>query len=97
MSSLEVLIGEFPGDKAWSDFVAVFKRSWENVKDKEVFVQEIGSEDIAVVLHAVLGSDAISWMQQPISALSGQSAHQILRTHPAGERAVKSLVMRMPI
>lgn len=96
MSSLEVLVEEFPGDKAWSDFLAAFKPSWENAQDKELFVQEIGNEDIAVVLHAMLGCDAISWMKQPIGALDGQSAHQVLRTHSAGEMVVKSLMMRMP-
>jgi len=97
MNEVEVLIDEFPGDEAWLSFVQVFRPVWENVSDKERLVREIGNEDIAIVLNATMGHDAIEWIKQPIGALDQQSVLQVLKNSSHGEMAVKSLIMRMPM
>jgi hypothetical protein len=97
MSSIETLIDEFPGDAAWAKFVSVFKASWDGFKGKEKFADEIGHEEIAVALHAKMGTAAINWMQQPIGALDKKSVRQVLADCSSGETAIKSLIMRMPV
>ena len=97
MSAIDILIDEFPGENTWLKFLSVFNTSWADFKDNEKFAKQIGNEEIAVVLHAKMGTAAIQWMQQPIGALDRQSARQVLTTHPLGEMAIKSLIMRMPV
>jgi hypothetical protein len=97
MDALDVLAEEFPGDEAWSSFVEVFRPAWENVSDKDHLVQSIGDEDIAIVLSAKIGYDAIAWVKQPIGALDDKSVIQVLKSGSSGELAVKNLIMRMPV
>ncbi|MEI9905515.1 MAG: hypothetical protein WDN06_17400 [Asticcacaulis sp.] len=67
------------------------------MSDKDYLVREIGNEDIAIVLNARMGYDAIAWVKQPIGALEQKSVLQVLKAGPSGETAVKSLIMRMPV
>jgi hypothetical protein len=97
MNALDVLVDEFPGEEAWSSFVEVFRLAWENVSDKDHFIREIGDADIAIVLNARMGHEAITWVKQPIGALEQKSVLQVLKAGPPGETAVKSLIMRMPV
>ena len=97
MNAIDVLIDECPGEEAWSSFVEVFRSAWENVSDKDNLVREIGDEDIAIVLNARMGYDAIAWVKQSIGALEQKSVLQVLKAGPSGKTAVKSLIMRMPV
>ena len=97
MNALDILVDEFPGEEAWLSFVEVFKPAWENLMDKDHFVHEIGDEDIAIVLSARMGDDAITWVRKPIEALDQKSVLQSLAAGSFGETAVKKLIMRMPI
>ncbi len=97
MSAIDILIDEFPGNNQWLQFVDVFREAWKQVSDQPRFAREIGNEEIAIVLNARMGHDAIAWMKQPIGALGNRSAQAVLRDHPSGEIAVKGLIMRMPM
>ncbi len=97
MSAIEVLVDEFPGNDEWLRFVQVFRPSWQHVCDQRWLSEEIGNEEIAIVLNAQMGNDALAWMKQPIGALGNRSAHDILHNHSSGELAIKALIMRMPM
>lgn len=97
MSAIDILIDEFPGNDQWLQFVDVFREAWEHVSDQRRFAKAIGNEEIAIVLNARMGKDAIAWVKQTIGALGNRSAQDVLRHHPAGEIAVKGLIMRMPM
>ena len=97
MSAIDILIDEFPGNDEWLQFVEVFRPSWEHVSDQQWLSKEIGNEEIAIVLNARMGNDAVAWMKQPIGALGNRSARDVLQNHSSGELAVKGLIMRMPM
>ncbi len=97
MNVINTLIQEFPGEAAWSSFLEVFRPTWDEVEDKDYLVNEIGNEEVAIVLNAKLGSSAVDWAKQPIEAPNQKSVAQIIKDGHSGEIAVKHLIMRMPI
>lgn len=88
--SIEVLVAEYPGDRAWSRFVAEFP--------EVAAVVNLPLDDALLrkVLTAEMGSKARDWLRQPVSALGGRTPASVLTDHPQGTLAIRSLVMRMP-
>jgi hypothetical protein len=96
MASLDTLSAEYPGDAAWRQFVGVFLPSWLARSDKNKFVSVIGDSDFAVVLSTTLGDQAVTWFQSPIKALDGMAPAEVLTKLPYGQRALRTMIMRMP-
>jgi hypothetical protein len=89
--TIEVLVAEYPGDRAWLRFAATFAPSHGSQGTLP------GVEPtLAKVLLAELGAQAASWVAQPLRALEGRSPAEVLAEHPQGLMAVRSVVMRMP-
>ena len=96
MSVLDVLRDEYPGDDAWRKFVDVFRSDWTRREDKEFYISKFGDEEIAIVLSASLGLDAINWSDRPIGALGKRAPINVLTSDPSGTRIIRTLLMRMP-
>lgn len=88
--SIDTLVAEYPGDRAWGRFVATFPEPLAGADEA------IGDQSLARVLVAELGDQAARWMAQPVRILEDRSPAQVLATHPQGLLAVRSAVMRIP-
>ncbi len=97
MAAIPVLIDEFPGTAAWQRFVDVFRPGWAEVADQSAWLNAVGDEEIAIVLSVAMGEKALAWMDRPVGALDRLSPRTVLETVPSGIKAVKSLLMRMPL
>jgi hypothetical protein len=91
MHVLDVLLAEYPGDKAWRRLVDVVVPA--NAAEHDLGIDD---HELAAVLNAELGAQAAPWLEQNIPALGGQSAAAILQDHPHGRSIVRAVVMRMP-
>lgn len=95
MSAIAVLRDEYPGDAAWQRFVSVFRAEWAERTNRPYFMATIGDEDVAIVLAASLGERAIAWFKTPIGALDKRTPAEVQKL-PAGNRILRTLLMRMP-
>ncbi|WP_156420671.1 MULTISPECIES: antitoxin Xre/MbcA/ParS toxin-binding domain-containing protein [unclassified Sphingopyxis] len=78
--SFEVLVAEYPGDGAWSQFAQAVGAA---------------DDKIPSVTYAVLGDRSLSWLEAPVPALDGKSPREVLNERPNGELIIRSLVMRI--
>lgn len=64
--SVDVLLAEYPGDRAWERLAATFQGAQ---------CESLGIEDatLARTLSAEMGGAAREWLQQPLPALDGHS------------------------
>lgn len=97
MAAIPTLIEEFPGEAAWQRFVEVFRPGWAAIDDKPAWRAAAGDEDIAIVLSVAMGEKALAWLERPVGALDKLAPRVVLATVPLGVKAVKSLLMRMPL
>ena len=88
--SLDVLIAEYPGDRAWERFVGVVA---DGSQDGALRLTDQG---IARVLAAYMGAKARIWLDQPVPTLDGRTPIDVLSNHPNGATAIRSVLMRMP-
>lgn len=96
MNAIDVLRDEYPGDLAWKRFVEVFRPAWESFKDRDDCAQEIGDEEIAIVLTASMGGHAMTWFRRPCGPLGSRSPSDVLLSENRGKNIVRTLLMRMP-
>ena len=96
MNKLQILEDEFPGEKAWSNFVNVFIDDWLHMQDKDIYLRAIPEEGIAAVLAVKMGARGLDWFSTPSNALDGNSPQRVFLSGPQGESAIKTLIMRMP-
>lgn len=81
MKSVDLLIVEYPGDDAWSRFATATGAA---------------DEEVDSVARALLGTAAHQWLQTPLGALDGHSPSDVIVAESQGQRAIRSLMMRMP-
>lgn len=96
MSAIDVLRNEYPGDEAWAKFVTVFRPAWDLWQDKKLHSSILGDEEIAIVLTASMGVQAVDWFSRPIGALGKKAPGDILKNEPMGLNIIRTLLMRMP-
>jgi hypothetical protein len=97
MNAISTLATEYPGDSAWKAFVSVFDGLWTANSDKEKYLGTIENEEIALVLAARLGEDALRWFSSPCNALQGRTPDDVFRNEPRGVQILRTLLMRMPM
>lgn len=88
--SIDTLVAEYPGERAWARFVASFPPPLEGTGDG------YGDPELTRVLVGELGDQAAQWMAKPVRVLEGRSPAEVLASHPQGLLAVRTAVMRMP-
>jgi hypothetical protein len=87
----------YPGDTAWSNFVSVFDVDWPTCRFQESLIENLcGQTDIAKVVFALTGDEAVRWIHTPAPALDGLSAADCVAS-PRLVRRLRSMLMRMPI
>ena len=96
MAAIRILRDEYPGDKAWGRFVAVFRPSWDSRTDKEFYLGHLKDEELAVVLAGEMGRRAVEWFSSPAQALEGRNPLDVLTTEQSGLQILRTLLMRMP-
>jgi hypothetical protein len=96
MSAIDILRAEYPGDEAWSRFVDVFRPAWDEARNTYSSFAELGNEEIAIVLSATLGSEAVPWCSRPCGALGRRTPSDVLKTEAHGLVILRTLLMRMP-
>lgn len=79
--TIAILVAGYAGDHAWTQFA---------------HAHHALDETIDSVATARLGDESSRWMGTPVPALEGLSPQQVLADMPEGERAVRSLIMRLP-
>lgn len=96
MSAIDILRTEYPGDEAWSYFVNIFRPAWTAAGHSFSSFVELGDEEVAIVLTATLGVNAVSWFLRPCGALGRKTPSEVLNMEPQGLLALRTLLMRMP-
>lgn len=96
MSAIDVLRNEYPGDEAWKQFVAVSRPTWDLWHDKKLHSSILGNEEIAIVLTASMGEQAVDWFARPIGALGKRAPSDVLKNELMGINIIRTLLMRMP-
>lgn len=79
--AVAALVAGYPGDDAWTRFA----RAWD-----------ARGETVDAVAHAILGDASERWMRTSVPALEGRTPLDVLEAEREGERAIRSLVMRLP-
>jgi len=97
MSSLSVLLREYPGDEAWRDFIEIFRSTSPNLEDVGFYPAQCPDDEIAVVVMALLDENAAEWFVKPIGTLDNRSAEDVLKNEPNGTQIIRHLLMRLPI
>jgi hypothetical protein len=97
MSAIAVLKNEYPGDKAWQEFVSFFRTDWEMRPDKEIYLSTIRDHELASVLSSSMGIAAVNWYLQPVQALDNRAPNEVMENEVLGLRVLRTLLMRMPI
>lgn len=91
-----VLEEVYPGDAAWQHFAAVFAGEWHKCAFKEELVFQLsGNEDIAMVIYASIGDNAMAWLSHPVPALDQLSPFECMQ-NPRLIQRLKCMLMRMP-
>jgi hypothetical protein len=96
MANIKYLLDEYPGNEAWSNFVACFLVEWQSFEKKEKLVSRL-DEDIAIVLSYFVGDNWLSWLESKVPALDGATPAEVMAKYPDGKTAIRSLLMRMPV
>lgn len=96
MSAIDILRDEYPGDDAWSRLVDVYRPNWQAAGYSFSSFAELGDDEVAIVLSATLGSDAIPWFFRPCGALGRKTPSEVLKSEPQGLVVLRTLLMRMP-
>lgn len=91
MNAIDVLGIEYPGDAAWQRFVDVFRPAWGHWREKGLYTEVLGDEEIAIVLTASMGSKSADWFNQPCKALEGRVPSDVLLTEQHGPQVVRTL------
>jgi hypothetical protein len=87
----------YPGDAAWSNYVGVMSEAWPACGFQQSLLAELGGlTDIAQVVYALVGDDALRWIHSPAPALDGLSPLECLANADLARR-LRSMLMRMPI
>ena len=93
MGTLKTLREEYPGHKAWEEFVSCFEAEFS----PEVFALQIDIDICAVVTGKIGRADsAVKWLRTEIPALDGRSALQVFTSEVEGREIIRSLLMRLP-
>lgn len=95
MNSIDILRNEYPGDQAWQAFVDVFRPAWKLRQDGDLYRLNIGDEEIAIVLTALMGARASDWFVNPCAALGRRAPCDVLRNEHSGLKVIRSFLMRM--
>ena len=85
----------YPGDKGWKEFSDLFADSWQKCPCQEALLIAVEEKDLAWVICAALGEDSITWLDQSVEALDGETPRECLQTKVGRER-LKTVLMRMP-
>lgn len=86
----------YKGGEAWSKFSSLFVDNWEKCKFKEELVKKFdGNVDIAMVVFASLGNEALRWSSEPVPALGNNSPIDCVSSVEKMKR-LKTMLMRMP-
>jgi hypothetical protein len=96
MSAIKTLHDEYPGDEKWQEFVDVFRRDWSEMKERDLYIQELGDEEVAIVLTSAMGEKSVRWFSQPCGALEKRSPVDVFKNEKSGLLIIRSLLMRMP-
>ena len=94
--TLTILDAEYPGDPKWENFVsAILSMPGPTVR---CVVRPFAScdEKMALVLSAIMGDHASSWMNSPCRALEMRTPLDVLQNDLAALKIVRHLLMRMP-
>lgn len=86
MDSIDIYIKEFNKSK-WNGFAAGCKAS-------KVRVKGVPQEIVDAVSRALGENNAAEWLRNPVPALDGKSPVEVLKM-PNGEKALKTLIMRL--
>ena len=85
----------YPGDEAWDRFVAAAPRGFENFGDSKTLQLALGGDtEMAAVVYAIVGDDAVDWALGPKEMLDGLSPAACLSDAPF-RRRLRTMLMRM--
>ena len=93
MSNLEDF---YAGDAAWRAFAAVYRGQLAGFAGAAELTRALGGdEEIAEVIVGVVGDYALTWVKEPIPALSGLSPVRCV-TSARRRNRLRELLLRMP-
>jgi hypothetical protein len=79
-------------NKDFAQFSSKFLKQWKTCTNKQELISVLKDEQIAIVLWAALGSYIKNWIYEPVTALSGRSPIDCLKT-PLGIKQLKDLLL----
>lgn len=94
--TLAILEREYPGEAAWENFASAIRSMQNSNGRRVVHPLESCDEQMALVMNAIMGDHASSWMTSPCKALEMRTPLEVLQTERAGVQIVRHLLMRMP-
>lgn len=86
----------YTGDAAWHAFAALFRGQLTGYAGAAELTRLLGDdEELAEVIVGTVGDDALTWISQPIPALSGLSPIRCVGSARTRNR-LREMLLRMP-
>ncbi|MFN7206469.1 MAG: hypothetical protein ACK5VG_02450 [Burkholderiales bacterium] len=96
MNAISILKDEYPGDKAWTNYVSIFIEDKDIQNNENLSLNFIPDKELATILVVKMGAKAINWFHSPCPALEGRTPKDIFENEPMGCKVLRTLLMRMP-